>query len=181
MYFFADGNRRNGPFSLDEMRRFPLRADTWVWREGLAAWTELVNVPELWAVFAERLAPTPAAAMQQFQAPDDPAVAQTPRITPLALSAIILGAVAFPAWLLPWSIFFVAPLALAAVGIGWSCYRRAKREQSDTFFPLTGFSLGAVNLAIALAIVGIIVFAALTSGPDADDSAAPATAPSVQD
>ena len=43
--YYADGNQRRGPFSLDEIRRFNLAPNTLVWYKGLAEWTPICQAP----------------------------------------------------------------------------------------------------------------------------------------
>lgn len=59
VYYFADGNVRRGPYGLEKLRTFPLLPETLVWRQGMPEWAPMRDVPELWAIFAERYAPRP--------------------------------------------------------------------------------------------------------------------------
>lgn len=60
-YYFADGNVRRGPFDLEKLRDVPLQPETLVWRQGLPEWLPMREVPELWAIFAERFVASAAA------------------------------------------------------------------------------------------------------------------------
>lgn len=190
LYYFADGNRRRGPFTLEQIRQYPLRANTLVWREGLKVWTELPNVPELWAIFAERLVEPPAgAAAYQVTPPPDPRTAallgevpqtsffgdSTPsdlrdsaasalRNNPLAITSVVLGLVAMPAWCLPWGFALSGPLAVAAVATGFVARRRAiggdGRPAANA-----GIALGAVSLAMTLIVGAFLLFYTATMPP----------------
>ena len=46
-YYIIRDNRRQGPFSMEQLKEAGLARDTKVWREGLAGWTDAADVPEL--------------------------------------------------------------------------------------------------------------------------------------
>jgi hypothetical protein len=46
-YYYADGDVQKGPFSKEELAAQGLRADTLVWRDGLAEWQAARALPEL--------------------------------------------------------------------------------------------------------------------------------------
>jgi hypothetical protein len=193
LYYFADGNRRRGPFTLDQIRSYPLRANTLVWREGLKVWTELRQVPELWAIFAERLVepPVEAAAYQIPDQPPDPRQAallgevpqtsffgdSTPsdlrdsaasalRNNPLAIASVVLGLIAMPAWCLPWGFALSGPLALAALVTGFVARRRAIGGDGRPAAS-AGIALGAVSLAMTLIVGAFLLFYSATMPPPA--------------
>lgn len=51
-YWIVVDHRKMGPFTLDETRRLPIGADTFVWHKGLPAWVRASEVPELADLFA---------------------------------------------------------------------------------------------------------------------------------
>lgn len=46
-YYIAQGNEQRGPFTAEQLQAGGLRADTLVWREGMAQWQPAQSVPEL--------------------------------------------------------------------------------------------------------------------------------------
>jgi len=62
-YFTTDGETNYGPFTLDELKEQPLRADTKVWYSGLPDWTDACRIEEL-ADSVEFLPPPAPAAVQ---------------------------------------------------------------------------------------------------------------------
>jgi hypothetical protein len=46
-YFIHNGVAENGPFSIEQLKEFPLKNDTPVWYEGLQNWTIVGNINEL--------------------------------------------------------------------------------------------------------------------------------------
>lgn len=205
LYYFADGNRRRGPYTLDQMRQFPLRTNTLIWRDGLKVWTELPQVPELWAIFAERLVqPPPEVAAYQVPEPPDPRTAallatvpqtgffgdaslgearETAAVAvernPLAGVSVVLGLLALPAWCLPWGFAFSGPLAAAGLVCGLLARRRAARPDGGAAgrgMANAGIALGAVSLGVTLVIGGILLFYSATMPAPDRDAPKPTTA-----
>jgi hypothetical protein len=164
-YFFADGDRRCGPFTLAQLRQFPLKAETMVWREGLSAWAELRSVPELWAAFAERLVPpSPAAEMYRVPEPDSTSgdsAAPSRTVGALPVASVVTGASGWLAWCLPGSIFVALPLSVGAIVLA----TLARRRRQVGGWTATGLGLGIANVALSLVILGITLYVASTTRP----------------
>ncbi|MCS7035017.1 MAG: GYF domain-containing protein [Phycisphaerae bacterium] len=178
VYFFADGNVRRGPYPLEELREFPLRPETMVWRAGLTGWMPLREVPELWAVFAERfVSPVPPpspGAPQSLQVPQTPFLPEgwmtggRAERSPgaLAIASLVTGIAGLAWWCLPGSVFVGAPLAVAAIVLGAMGRRQVRRGiagggRSAT----TGLILGAINLLLIFVVVGLVVWVATETAP----------------
>jgi hypothetical protein len=67
-YFYTDGQRQFGPFTLDELRAQSISRETRVWFQGLENWTVAVQVPELASLFAAPQQP-PQYQTPQYQQP----------------------------------------------------------------------------------------------------------------
>ena len=72
-YYYTDGKERYGPFTLEQLRERNIKADTLVWKEGMADWLPARQVTELESLLSpvEPFAPAPP-----------PFVAQGPMGTP---------------------------------------------------------------------------------------------------
>ena len=50
-WFFASGNTQQGPYTEDQLRDFivrgAVRAETFVWTEGMSAWQKAGDIPGL--------------------------------------------------------------------------------------------------------------------------------------
>lgn len=57
MYFYSNGQEKEGPVSLEELKQKDIQAKTLIWHEGLDDWKEAVNVDELREIF--ELSPPP--------------------------------------------------------------------------------------------------------------------------
>jgi hypothetical protein len=77
MYYFANGQEQRGPYSLEEMAQFGLRADTLVWREGMDNWQRMDTVPELMAL-APGAAVAPATTTEPSETIAEPAPSAPP-------------------------------------------------------------------------------------------------------
>lgn len=51
-YWVIIDNEQRGPFTLDELRPLPLRADTPVWHKGMTDWSTVGACPELASLLA---------------------------------------------------------------------------------------------------------------------------------
>lgn len=64
-YFYADGDDRKGPVTLDQLRAAPITRGTLVWYEGMPDWKPAGQLPELSDLFlvqgASEPPPTPQA------------------------------------------------------------------------------------------------------------------------
>jgi TM2 domain-containing membrane protein YozV len=58
-YYFAAGNDRKGPFTLEELRGQGVRPEMLVWTEGMADWQPASSVPELSPLFGPPVPPGP--------------------------------------------------------------------------------------------------------------------------
>jgi hypothetical protein len=58
-YFYHDGSKENGPFTLEELRLVNLKQETPIWYDGLANWTKVQNLEELQFLFPPKIAPPP--------------------------------------------------------------------------------------------------------------------------
>jgi hypothetical protein len=47
MYFISKSNKKEGPFSLEEVLKLNLTDDTLVWKEGMTDWSAPSQLPEL--------------------------------------------------------------------------------------------------------------------------------------
>ena len=63
-YFWTDGQKQYGPFTIDELKREGLSRQTMVWTESMADWKPAIDVEELQQLFAS----TPPPLMSE---PDD--------------------------------------------------------------------------------------------------------------
>lgn len=52
-YYMADGNTRRGPFPMEQLTVQGLKADSLVWRDGMADWQPADSVPELRALLGQ--------------------------------------------------------------------------------------------------------------------------------
>jgi hypothetical protein len=55
MYFISKNNKKEGPLTFDEVRNLKLTDDVLIWKEGMADWTQITNLPE----FQEFIIKTP--------------------------------------------------------------------------------------------------------------------------
>lgn len=60
-YYLHDGTERQGPFSLEELKKKPIARETPVWHDGLGSWTHAGRLEELSDCFISGLAPFGAA------------------------------------------------------------------------------------------------------------------------
>lgn len=192
VYFFADGNVRRGPFTLEQLRGYPLQADSMVWRDGMPAWSTLRDVPELWAIFAERMVEPPLAyasadVPKSVIAPGAPGIPQTPFFAPppidatlsyapadfkpaggAAITSLITGIAGVVWWCLPGSLIVAAPLSITAIVCGVIGRKKARRQEAGgAGMAVSGIILGSVNLLIGVvivSIVGVFVAAAINQG-----------------
>ena len=98
-YYIADGMVQRGPFEVQDLPGQGLRADTLVWKEGMAQWRRADEVEEL--IFANVLAgfpPTPPALpvaaltpCVPMATPHNPAADQTSNRVLAGVLGIVLG------------------------------------------------------------------------------------------
>ena len=55
MYFVSKNNKKEGPLTFDEVRNLKLTDDVLIWKEGMAEWSKITNLPE----FQEFIIKTP--------------------------------------------------------------------------------------------------------------------------
>lgn len=201
VYFFADGEQRRGPHPLEELRNFPLKPETLVWREGLPEWTALKNVPELWAIFAEKFA-APAQPIDYATTGDGPVrgvvatgfgVPQTGLLrdesgtlayeTPssdqaasgMAIASLVLGIVSMVIWCVPILSLLSVPCAILAIVFGFIARGKVKRnEAGGGGQALAGLILGFVNVGLVLVFI-LMFFGIMFFAANAPKTAAPAT------
>jgi hypothetical protein len=210
VYFFADGEQRRGPLPLEELRNFPLQPQTLVWREGLQEWTALKNVPELWAIFAEKFS-TPAAEYETnaqgpvqgkvapgFGVPqtgflrdetgtlayDTPNPGQT--ASGMAIASMVLGIVSMVIWCVPLLSILSIPCAILAIIFGFIARGKVKRKEAGGGgLALAGLILGFVNVGLMavfiLMFAGIMFFAANAPNTAMPATPIPATGPIMRD
>lgn len=46
-YIIGDGNRQLGPFSADDLPKYGLTPESYVWKDGMPDWTQARHIPEL--------------------------------------------------------------------------------------------------------------------------------------
>ncbi|MGO1244153.1 MAG: CD225/dispanin family protein [Sphingobacterium sp.] len=52
-YYYTDGAKSFGPFSIDELKTKGITGDTYVWMEGMANWALAKTIPELAAALGQ--------------------------------------------------------------------------------------------------------------------------------
>jgi len=184
LYYFADGNQQRGPFTLAQLREHPLKPDTLVWRDGLPAWTALANVPELWAVFAERVVDAPPPV--ELQAAPIPMAEPAPMLdysnpaggppaSGLAITSLVLGIISFPMWCMPmFGVFLATPSAIAAIVCGVVARSHVRKHGAGgDGIALAGLILGIVNVLIIFIVIAMVIIAMIALERSAP-SAAPA-------
>lgn len=200
VYFFADGEQRRGPHPLEELRNFPLQPQTLVWREGLPEWTALQNVPELWAIFAEKFA-APAQPLENATKVDGPpagtiahgfGVPQTGFLrgeagtlgyepppadqaaSGMAIASLVLGIVSMVIWCVPFLSVLSIPCAILAIVFGFIARGKVKRKEAGgSGQALAGLILGFVNLGLMLVFI-LMFFGIMFFAANAPKTAAPA-------
>lgn len=60
-YYFHNGNSQEGPFTLDEILKQPIKPNTAIWKEGEPVWQDAIKISEFAVLFAsnQRQAPPP--------------------------------------------------------------------------------------------------------------------------
>lgn len=58
-FYYAKGDDNVGPIFLDELKTLELSDDTLIWYDGIANWTELKNIPELYPILNIKKTPPP--------------------------------------------------------------------------------------------------------------------------
>jgi hypothetical protein len=169
-WHFADGPVRRGPFTLAELRRHPLRADTLVWRKGMEQWQPVSRVTELAAIFLrnvadpiepQKVAVQPAVARIEPDEiepyPEDPFA---PKSRKLATASFLLAIAAFLSMCLGPAAYVIGPaLSVAAIVSGVTALRRIKARQADgQAMASLGLGLAAVFLVSLIVLVGVIAF-----------------------
>ena len=69
-YYLTDG-RKEGPFSLEELKNQNIQKDTLVWHEGLKTWTEAKKVDLLKSIFIITPPPVPPPPLPKKQIIDN--------------------------------------------------------------------------------------------------------------
>ena len=64
-YFFHDGNKQYGPFTLEELKEKSIKRETPVWNKDMKDWTRAGDIPELNSIFEN----TPPAFRKQVPSP----------------------------------------------------------------------------------------------------------------
>lgn len=59
-YWAVIDRQKFGPLTLEEIRKMPLREDSYVWHNGLTSWVKASDVPELADLFAASADEVPA-------------------------------------------------------------------------------------------------------------------------
>ncbi len=151
-YYAIINNKRQGPFTAEQLKELGIRRDTRVWHEGLMGWANAADVAEL-AEFAKEEGPAP------YREPEKETVAgreQLASTTWIILSIITLI-------LLPFSfVFFHISASCAICGIIHSLqgerYYAANRPALAERKLKTGRTFAIVGLCIA--ILGAIAYIA---------------------
>ena len=58
-YYYLTGKVQNGPFNIDELKKFNLPADTLIWTEGMENWEKIKENSELSKTLGARQMPPP--------------------------------------------------------------------------------------------------------------------------
>lgn len=82
-YFYAEGQDRKGPVTLDQLRSAPITRGTLVWYEGLPDWTPAGRLPELSDLFAAPGTSVPP--------PTPQATTFTPTVDPIPAAPPVTG------------------------------------------------------------------------------------------
>ncbi len=151
-----------------------------VWREGMPAWSTLRDVPELWAVFAERLVEMPQLVVEAPPAsPEEVALAGAVPQTPIlahpgpgtldyarpdikpasgaAITSLVTGIGGLLWWCLPGSLLVAVPLSILAIVFAVIARKKARQGSAGgDGMALGGLILGIFNLLLALAITAIV-------------------------
>ena len=46
-YYILENGQQYGPFTIEQLKKRGITTNTQVWREGMAQWTYVKNIPEL--------------------------------------------------------------------------------------------------------------------------------------
>ncbi|MDP0491650.1 MAG: DUF4190 domain-containing protein [Verrucomicrobiota bacterium JB023] len=165
MWFYAKDGKQEGPVENEVIERLhangELSKETLIWKEGMAQWTALGEVPEFQgqspatsatsanpspATFASD--PKPQAAGSTLQQPSpSPQLASPPQQNGMALASLILGIASFVCG---------GPLTGIAAII---CGHIAKRQLRDSPYEQTGDGLATAGLVMGYIAVGLTVLA----------------------
>ncbi len=160
-YFTTDGETNYGPFTLDELKQQPLRADTKVWYSGLPDWTDACHIGELAdsVEFLPPAAPAPAAVKPE-QPETETETHRSERQTPPPM----------PTTWLVWSILATVLCCniLGIVGIVYaaqveSAYRQGNYELAKEYSEKAGMWTMIAFVAGFLFIILYVVLIALGS------------------
>ena len=58
-YFMYDGQMKDGPFSLEELKTKPLKKETLIWYDGLKDWGKAGDIDDLKEFFIQKAIPPP--------------------------------------------------------------------------------------------------------------------------
>ncbi len=173
-YFISpDGQNQEGPLSLDEIHaRFAaghLPPGTLAWREGLANWSPIADIPELRdLLLAPQVAPQPAAQPATYAPPEAvpqpvqpfrtfaPPQQPGPLVNPLqagqpdglAIASLILGCISIVS-----SCAQLCSLPFSITGIALGCMSKTKTGVRTAGIITSSIGLG---LAIVWLIVGVL-------------------------
>jgi len=59
-YFYSNSNEKNGPLSIDELKKVNINNDTLIWFEGLEDWTPASKIEEIKPILELKPPPIPA-------------------------------------------------------------------------------------------------------------------------
>ena len=58
-YFYLRDKQKLGPLTLEELKQHKIKADTKIWFEGMAQWTQAKDIPELSGILTAEIPPKP--------------------------------------------------------------------------------------------------------------------------
>ena len=163
-YYSNNGTDQVGPFTLEELSRQGITAQTLIWHEGLSNWTPAGQLPDLAPAMAtppvandvalQVSAPTPHPPQPiQYQSP----YAQPQATNGLAIASLVLGIIGLPTfcWYVP---------GILAVVFGHLARQQIRRSKgTGEGLALAGLIMGYISIGLGTAYLIFIVIA-MTAG-----------------
>ena len=156
-YYSLDGNQRQGPVSLEQLRAAGVGPETTVWREGMADWSAAKDVPELSGLFAPPMTTGAPPVRVQYQTPTS-----QQGTNGLAITSMVVGIVGLV--LTPCISFLAIAPAILAIIFGHVSRGQIRRGQgTGAGSALAGLILGYVTTGLLLLFVVFFVFLSFLS------------------
>lgn len=128
-YYLSPDNKQQGPVSPDQFRMLGLTPSTYVWKEGMANWTHLSEVPGLMAWLKAEPAAAPGAAASAAYA--QPQAGMQSPVMPKPDSYLVLAILSTVLCCLPTGIYAI--ICSTRVDTFWASghYEEAKKNSKQ--------------------------------------------------